>query len=616
MRMNRQVWVAVFAWLLLLLAPMGVAQVARTAAAPAAVNPHATPEARALLKYLDSISGKYTITGQHNYPNEQSRWTDRTYDLTGKYPGLFGADFGFSAGDDKDSIEGRAAMIAEVERQYRNGAVIALTWHAVRPTEDEPVTFRDSVQGHLTDFEWKELLTPGTGLYKRWCAQVDVIAGYLAQLRDAHVAVLFRPYHEMNGNWFWWGGRPGKNGSAALYRQIYDRFVNHHKLDNLVWVWNVNSPSGNAGAFADYFPGTEYVDMPSVDNYGEFKQSYYDDVLSLAGEKPVALAEVGGVPSLDVFKAQPKWAYFMVWAGLAEVLNSTETLREVFDGPNLLNRGDPRLAAGMEAMRKTSGEGTPEPVTAQASSEARALLARLYSVSGKGVLSGQENGAQSVAGSTGHVMQVTEKSPAIYAAELGITKEDGVEVGGARQAIVEEAKRQFKNHATVSLSWHATRPTDDEPGSREQSVGGQLTDFEWDELLTPDTDLYKRWCAQVDEAAKYLKQLQEAKVAVLWRPYPEWNGKKFWWAGRKGGRGAAALYRQLFDRMVNHDGLHNLVWVWSADPPGFGPNATGAYNDYFPGLLYVDALELNLENFNSRFRMDAFLASAGVGKGR
>jgi hypothetical protein len=60
--------------------------------------------------------------------------------------------------------------------------------------------------------------------------------------------------------------------------------------------------------------------------------------------------------------------------------------------------------------------------------------------------------------------------------------------------------------------------------------------------------------------------------------------------------------------------LHNLIWVWSADPPGFGPNATEAYNDYFPGLLYVDALELNLENFNSRFRMDTFLAMTGVGK--
>lgn len=614
MKINRVGVVVSVALALLWIPPMDVAQGAHSATEPATVNSHASSEARGLLRYLDSISGQYTITGQHNYPNEGSRWTDRTYDLTGKYPGLFGADFGFSAGDDKDSIQGRAAMIEEVKRQYRNGAVIALTWHAVRPTEDEPVTFRDSVQGHLTDFEWKELLTPGTNLYKRWCAQVDVIAGYLAQLRDAHVAVLFRPYHEMNGNWFWWGGRPGKNGTPALYRQLYGRMVNYHKLDNLLWVWNVNAPSNNAGPFVDYFPGAEYADVLSVDNYGEFKQSYYDDVLALAGAKPIALAEVGGVPDLAVLKGQPKWTYFMVWAGLAEFTNPLEKLQAVFDGPNMLNRGDPRLAGAGEAMRKTSGETTPELVTAHALAEAKALLGQIYSVSGKSVLSGQQNVASALSAATAQVVQVTAKSPAIYGAELGITKEDGVEVETAREAIVEEAKRQHNNHAIVTLSWHGIRPTDDEPGSRAQSVSGQLSDFEWNALLTPDTDLYKRWCAQVDEVAAYLEQLQKMKVAVLWRPYPEANGTKFWWAGRKGDRGSLGLFRQLFDRMVNHDGLHNLVWVWSAAPPGFGPNATGAYNDYFPGLLYVDALALNLENSNSRFRMDAFLALTGVGK--
>jgi len=118
---------------------------------PAPVNPHATPEARALLKYIASISGQGIITGQHNYPNVGSRYTDLAYDLTGKYPGLFGEDFGFSAGDDKDSVLSRPATVEEVERQWRNGAIIALTWHEVRPTDDEPVTFHDSVQGKLTD---------------------------------------------------------------------------------------------------------------------------------------------------------------------------------------------------------------------------------------------------------------------------------------------------------------------------------------------------------------------------------------------------------------------------------------------------------------------------------
>ncbi|MGA2889877.1 MAG: glycosyl hydrolase [Terracidiphilus sp.] len=349
---------------------MGCAGWAQTAPEP--VNPHATPEARALLAYLDSISGQATITGQHNYPNDGSRWTDLAHDMTGKYPGLFGQDFGFSAGDDKDSVLSRPAMIEEVKRQYRSGAVIALTWHEVKPTDDEPVTFRDSVKSHLTDYEWQQLLTPGTPLYNRWCAQVDVVAGYLQQLRDAHVPVLFRAYHEMNGNWFWWGGRPGKDGSAALYRQIYDRFVNVHHLDNLVWVWNVNAPGGNAHAIADYYPGPQFADVVSMDNYGEFKQQYYTSMIGLAAGKPIALAEVGTLPSPELLDRQPRWTYFMVWSEFVHTANTVEQVNATYHALRMLNRDDPRLSVPMEAIRNATakrGNGSAQavPVTPGAS---------------------------------------------------------------------------------------------------------------------------------------------------------------------------------------------------------------------------------------------------------
>jgi mannan endo-1,4-beta-mannosidase len=327
-------------------------------AAPEPVNPHATPEARALLAYLDSISGKAIIAGQHNYPNVGARWTDMAYDLSAKYPGLFGGDFGFSGGENKDSTLSRPAMIEEVKRQYRNGAVIALTWHEVRPTDNEPVTFHDSVQGHLTDAEWKELLTPGTALNQRWCAQVDVVAGYLAQLRDAHVPVLFRPYHEMNGNWFWWAGRPGKDGSAALYRQIYDRFVNVHHLDNLLWVWNVNAPNPGWPPLAAYYPGAQYADLVTMDIYGEFKQEYYTNMLALAAGKPIALAEVGKLPTPEVLQKQPRWVYFMAWSEFIQDHNPPELVNAVYHAPQVLTRDDPRLAAPLAAIRNLATSPT------------------------------------------------------------------------------------------------------------------------------------------------------------------------------------------------------------------------------------------------------------------
>src|SRR6476620_12541864 len=92
------------------------------------VNSNSTPEARELLREIDQISGHVRLTGQHNFPNHLSRWSDRVYDLTGKFPAIFGQDFGFSSGEDKDSVEGRPSLVEEAIRQYRCGAVIALTW--------------------------------------------------------------------------------------------------------------------------------------------------------------------------------------------------------------------------------------------------------------------------------------------------------------------------------------------------------------------------------------------------------------------------------------------------------------------------------------------------------
>lgn len=592
-------------------AEFGFAQFASTETdVPNAVpaNPDLTPEARALLQQIDAVSGHSTFTGEHNFPNSVSRWSDRVYDLTGKFPAVFGQDFGFAGGHDKDSVEGRPSMIKEVEREYQQGAIIALTWHAVRPINDEPVTFKDSVLGHLTDFEWDELLTPGTDLYNRWVEQVDAIAGYLRQLQAAGVPVLFRPYHEMNGNWFWWGGRLGPHGSAALYRQLYDRFVHVHHLNNLVWVWNVSSPSVDAVPITDYFPGVGYVDVITMDTYGEFKQSYYDSMLALAKDKPIALAEVGAMPTLNVLASQPRWAYFMMWSGFAESANTPGQLQTMFHTPNLLNRGDAPLTKHADPV-----EPLVIPATSSPSPQVRTLLARIYAAEGKRVLSGQLNSANAPEAASQKVAQEIFRSPAIYGADL-----DTSHGPDSANAVIKTAMEQSATGAIVSLRWLPPSPAvSGESGSAARfpmQPETTLTDFEWKELLTPNTDLYKNWCAQVDKLAAQLEPLAHKGIAVLWDPLPDANVKQYWWADRPGIRGSAALYRMLFDRLVTHDKLHNLVWIWEVMPSDVSRDGTRPFEAFFPGYLYVDALQLRLTQTASRNRAEMFFAAQSLGK--
>jgi mannan endo-1,4-beta-mannosidase len=173
------------------------------------VTPNAAPEAVELLKLIYSLSGKHTMTGQHNFPNTKDTYTRRSAQSWGKVPAVYGQDMGFAKGGDKDPYLARPDIVAECKRQYGLGAIVTICRHAVPPTADEPVVFAQrrgtpeklaSVQGKLTDEQFQDVLTPGTELYQHWCAQVDAVAGFLKQLQKARVPVLWRPYHEMNGD--------------------------------------------------------------------------------------------------------------------------------------------------------------------------------------------------------------------------------------------------------------------------------------------------------------------------------------------------------------------------------------------------------------------------------
>lgn len=324
-------------------------------AAPAEpVTPGAMPEARALLQLLHDISGRHLLTGQHNYPNIKDRNTRFATRWIGGTPAVFSTDFGHARDGDSDSYLARPDIVQESIRQHRLGALVTICWHAVPPTADEPVTFRplpdsdpnalQSVQGKLLDEQFRDVLTPGTALHRKWIGQVDAIAVFLKQLQDARVPVLWRPYHEMNGDWFWWGGRTGEYSTERLYRQIFDRLVNHHQLKNLIWIWSVDRESRPGMEHEKYFPGIEYMDVLGLDVYGnDFAQSYYESLETLSQGKPLALAEVGNPPALEILDAQPKWTFYVTWAGMVRN-TSRSAYAALMADPRIVNLDDPAYA--------------------------------------------------------------------------------------------------------------------------------------------------------------------------------------------------------------------------------------------------------------------------------
>jgi mannan endo-1,4-beta-mannosidase len=117
----------------------------------------------------------------------------------------------------------------------------------------------------------------------------------------------------------------------------------------------VDRPEGTTIPFNECWPGPEYVDVVSFDCYRVFKQSYYDDILKLANGKPVALAEVGGNLSLDALKAQPKWAWWMLWAGMGLNGDAAGRLTDVVNDPHSWSLSDPDYRKAIAPIRTASG---------------------------------------------------------------------------------------------------------------------------------------------------------------------------------------------------------------------------------------------------------------------
>lgn len=306
-------------------------------AAAGPVNSNATKEAKELLAYLYAIQGKGILTGQHEYMEAPDVYAENIKTLTGKYPALHGYEMG--------GITGQSATVLAEQRQKvttsainwsKNGGIVTMMYHASYPGA---CSCWNQVQRTATQVEFDKIVTPGTIEYQALISDIDRVAVFLKQMKDANVPVLWRPYHEMNGNWFWWGQ---KNNFAKLWSIIYDRYVNYFHLDHLLWVWNPNAPNSSASDYASTFPGSNKVDILAADIYNnDFNQSHQDGLIALAGGKPIAIGENGELPSQSILStSQNKWVWQMTWGKMLNENNTISTIQNFYSHSNAITRDE------------------------------------------------------------------------------------------------------------------------------------------------------------------------------------------------------------------------------------------------------------------------------------
>lgn len=221
------------------------------------------------------------------------------------------------------------------------------------------------------------------------------------------------------------------------------------------------------------------------------------------------------------------------------------------------------------------------------------MLDYFYSISGKYTLVGVENKDEAHPTSdTARVDAIAGRPSSLWGGDFGF----GSYALTYRQTMVNEAKNQFNKGALPILMYHACAPTRDEYCSWDD-IGGahpaDLSDAQFQQLLTPGTALYNTWIGRLDTLAGYFQQLKDANVVVLFRPLHEINQCVFWWACHTGTYGSAALFRLTRDYLVKTKGLDNIIWVWNVQD---FTTLNSDVDKYTPGTDYFDIASLDVYN--------------------
>lgn len=247
------------------------------------VDSEATASAKALAAYLTGLrADDKVLFGHQNSTFRSVRDNGKTSDIkdiTGSEAGLFGIDTLALAGTECASENPLEASIEASKKAYEGGSIISLSCHMPNFTNAKITATGDAKHPYdfsKCDFSESKDLTPcadyileGGEYNPQYNAYLDIIAEYALALQDEKVPILFRPFHENSGGWFWWG----TSTSADSYRAIWRYMVNYLQakgVHNLLYVYSPNGPIDSESDYLSRYPGDAYVDVLGFDYYDDY----------------------------------------------------------------------------------------------------------------------------------------------------------------------------------------------------------------------------------------------------------------------------------------------------------------------------------------------------------
>lgn len=296
------------------------------------VDPQATFAARMLMQDLVADYGRITWSGQH-----ETNDAGYVKTISGRKPLIISGDL-IDYSPTRVQFQGMPANYTErMIAEERAGQVQAMCWHWNAPT---------NLINQL-DYEWwrgfytyattfdiaAALANTNSTEYAMVLRDIDAIAVQLKKFSSNNIPVLWRPLHESEGGWFWWGAK-GPEPFKQLWRLLHQRLTVYHGLHNLIWVLTSEDPA--------WYPGDDVVDVVGVDAYptdtSDALSGRWQALLArFNGNKLLALTEFGGVPDIEKMQRFGVWwSWFAPWTGTyGPTAMPTATVVRIYQSPGV-----------------------------------------------------------------------------------------------------------------------------------------------------------------------------------------------------------------------------------------------------------------------------------------
>lgn len=249
------------------------------------VNAGASEKTITLFRNLVALAPDYVMIGHQDALSYGVKWVgdenrSDLHDVTGSHPAVFGWDIGgIDIGLDKnlDSVpfdQMRENMI----RVFEMGGLNTISWHAY-----DPRTGKDSWVDTKIAVNTVSQILPGGARHADFLKNLDRTGIFLSSLKSKEgelIPLVFRPWHEHSGSWFWWGRlHCTREEYIELFRFTVHYLREKHELNNLLIAYSPDIGFANAAEYLERYPGDDIVDVIGLDDYHSLRQNKPENLI-------------------------------------------------------------------------------------------------------------------------------------------------------------------------------------------------------------------------------------------------------------------------------------------------------------------------------------------------